>query len=92
MSSIAVEARTHRGGCLLQPRLPGTLTTASIANSQSMAEEHEMRPRSSGRAEDPDEREEGEVADDDSAHVPPQPNQAAPHPLEHAWTFWFDNP
>ncbi|KAG8079159.1 hypothetical protein GUJ93_ZPchr0007g4620 [Zizania palustris] len=57
-----------------------------------MAEEHETRPRSAGRSEDPDEREEGEIDNDDSAHAPPQSNPAAPHPLEHAWTFWFDNP
>lgn len=65
-----------------------------------MAEEHETRPPSAGRppssgrgrADDADEREEGEIADDDSGHAPPQANPAAPHPLEHAWTFWFDNP
>ncbi|KAL6853985.1 hypothetical protein ACP4OV_020014 [Aristida adscensionis] len=61
-----------------------------------MAEDNETRPASAGsrgRAPEEDhEREEGEIADDDSSSRPPHPNPAAPHPLEHPWTFWFDNP
>jgi translation initiation factor 4E len=59
------------------------------------AEDTDTRPTSAGsrgRAapEDDHDREEGEIADDDnSSHAPPVP---AKHPLEHAWTFWFDNP
>ncbi|XP_062232193.1 eukaryotic translation initiation factor 4E-1-like [Phragmites australis] len=60
-----------------------------------MADETETRPPSAGsrgRAPEEDEREEGEIADDGSAPAPQPPNPAAPHPLEYAWTFWFDNP
>ncbi|TVU37020.1 hypothetical protein EJB05_18986 [Eragrostis curvula] len=58
------------------------------------ADDTDTRPTSAGsrgRApEDDRDREEGEIADDDSnSHAPPPP---AKHQLEHAWTFWFDNP
>ncbi|GJM91772.1 hypothetical protein PR202_ga08182 [Eleusine coracana subsp. coracana] len=59
------------------------------------AEDIDTRPTSAGsrgRAppEDDRDREEGEIADDDSgSHAPPPPTK---HQLEHAWTFWFDNP
>ncbi|KAM0864708.1 hypothetical protein ACQ4PT_043741 [Festuca glaucescens] len=50
-----------------------------------MAEDTETRPASAGA----EEREEGEIADDDDSSAP---RGALTHPLEHAWTFWFDNP
>ncbi|CAL4959255.1 unnamed protein product [Urochloa decumbens] len=59
-----------------------------------MAEETDHRPTSAGSrgrpAPEDDDREEGEIADDSSA--PARPLHPATHPLEHAWTFWFDNP
>ncbi|KAG2684887.1 hypothetical protein I3843_10G092800 [Carya illinoinensis] len=50
-------------------------------------------PRSGGAADEEDEPEEGEIlgGDEDSR----QSTAAVvhqPHPLEHSWTFWFDNP
>jgi translation initiation factor 4E len=59
------------------------------------ADDIDTRPTSAGSrgraaSEDDHDREEGEIAgDDSSSHAPPPPNK---HPLEHAWTFWFDNP
>jgi hypothetical protein len=63
-----------------------------------MADETDTRPTSAGSRgrpapdddDDDDEREEGEIADDSSAPAPAL--QPATHPLEHSWTFWFDNP
>ncbi|XP_008775281.1 eukaryotic translation initiation factor 4E-1-like [Phoenix dactylifera] len=39
-----------------------------------------------------EEQEEGEIARDGSAEPPVSCRDARPHPLEHSWTFWFDNP
>jgi translation initiation factor 4E len=75
-----------REGTLLPPKQ--TLTAMA-------ADDIDTRPTSAGsrgRAapEDDNDREEGEIAgDDSSSHAPPPPTK---HPLEHAWTFWFDNP
>jgi len=59
-----------------------------------MAEETDTRPTSAGSrgrpAPDDNDREEGEITDDSSAPAPPL--HPATHPLEHSWTFWFDNP
>ncbi|KAF8646864.1 hypothetical protein HU200_065669 [Digitaria exilis] len=58
-----------------------------------MADEIDTRPTSAGSRGRPapdDDREEGEIADDSSAPAPPL--HPATHPLEHSWTFWFDNP
>nr|QQJ42043.1 eukaryotic translation initiation factor 4E [Saccharum hybrid cultivar] len=58
-----------------------------------MADEIDTRPASAGsrgrpaHATEDDDREEGEIADD-----APAPALPATHPLEHSWTFWFDNP
>jgi hypothetical protein len=48
----------------------------------------ETRPASAGTGRE--EREEGEIADDEDSSAPR--GGALTHPLEHAWTFWFDNP
>ena len=59
-----------------------------------MAEETDTRPTSAGSrgrsVQDDNDREEGEITDDSSAPAPPL--HPATHPLEHSWTFWFDNP
>ena len=58
-----------------------------------MADEIDTRPASAGsrgrpaHATEDDDREEGEIADDT-----PAPALPVTHPLEHSWTFWFDNP
>jgi len=58
-----------------------------------MAAEIDTRPAPAGsrgrpaHATEDDDREEGEIADDT-----PAPALPATHPLEHSWTFWFDNP
>jgi translation initiation factor 4E len=58
-----------------------------------MADEIDTRPASAGsrgrpaHATEDDDREEGEIAAD-----APSPALPAAHPLEHSWTFWFDNP
>ncbi|XP_030474169.2 eukaryotic translation initiation factor 4E-2-like isoform X1 [Syzygium oleosum] len=51
-------------------------------------------PKSVSGSGDP-ELEEGEIArEEDSAEQPAreEPKADQPHPLEHSWTFWFDNP
>ena len=54
-----------------------------------MAEDTDTRPASAAA----EEREEGEMTDDeDSSLALPRGGGALSHPLEHAWTFWFDNP
>jgi translation initiation factor 4E len=55
-----------------------------------MAEHTETRPASAGA----EEREEGEIADDrdGSAAAGRGAGAVSAHPLENAWTFWFDNP
>ncbi|XP_010910249.3 eukaryotic translation initiation factor 4E-1 [Elaeis guineensis] len=44
----------------------------------------------------PEELEEGEIVEDGAADPPVERRVgvggARPHPLEHSWTFWFDNP
>nr|ACG35957.1 eukaryotic translation initiation factor 4E-1 [Zea mays] len=58
-----------------------------------MADEIDTRPAPAGsrgrpaHATEDDDREEGEIATD-----APSPALPAAHPLEHSWTFWFDNP
>ncbi|XP_009352074.1 eukaryotic translation initiation factor 4E-1 [Pyrus x bretschneideri] len=61
----------------------------SASEDQAKTEAHLMP-----RAEDDDETEEGEiVGDQDSASSKPSKGIAPQsHPLEHSWTFWFDNP
>lgn len=54
-------------------------------------------PNPRPHAEDEEDLEEGEIVggDDDSAASLKQQSAAIthqPHPLEHSWTFWFDNP
>ncbi|PON54612.1 Translation Initiation factor eIF- 4e [Parasponia andersonii] len=54
-------------------------------------------PRVRGDDEDDDELEEGEIiaGEDDSKPSNSKGlllHQPQPHPLEHSWTFWFDNP
>mmetsp|Transcript_63 Transcript_63/g.201 ORF Transcript_63/g.201 Transcript_63/m.201 type:complete len:224 (-) Transcript_63:1245-1916(-) len=36
--------------------------------------------------------EEGEITSAEEVKAKPTPSVAEPHPLEHAWTLWFDNP
>ncbi|GFZ07160.1 hypothetical protein Acr_19g0000970 [Actinidia rufa] len=40
---------------------------------------------------DDDEPEEGEIVGDDGGAKPTAGVVAEEHPLEHSWTFWFDN-
>ncbi|XP_021769845.1 eukaryotic translation initiation factor 4E-1-like [Chenopodium quinoa] len=40
---------------------------------------------------DDDDLEEGEIIDDNSNAEKPSKSIATTHPLENAWTFWFDN-
>ncbi|KAJ9690850.1 hypothetical protein PVL29_013145 [Vitis rotundifolia] len=62
------------------------------ATTEDQGSTHNPNPRAHG--DDEEDLEEGEiVGDDDSASL----KQSAaithqPHPLEHSWTFWFDNP
>ncbi|XP_021722386.1 eukaryotic translation initiation factor 4E-1-like [Chenopodium quinoa] len=44
------------------------------------------------KREDDDDLEEGEIIDDNSNAGKPSKSIATTHPLENAWTFWFDNP
>nr|CAR92168.2 eukaryotic translation initiation factor 4E [Hordeum vulgare] len=53
-----------------------------------MAEDTETRPASAGA----EEREEGEIADDGDGSAAAAAGRVSAHPLENAWTFWFDNP
>ena len=64
-------------------RLPENRTIAVVG----MAEDTETRPASAE-----EEREEGEIADDDNNSSSAAAPRGGVHPLEHAWTFWFDNP
>ncbi|GFY88675.1 eukaryotic translation initiation factor 4E [Actinidia rufa] len=43
-------------------------------------------------ADDGEETEEGEIVGDDREAKPTACVVAEAHPLEHSWTFWFDNP
>ena len=57
---------------------------------------HNPNPNPRPQGDDEEDLEEGEIVgdDDDSASLK-QPSAAIthqPHPLEHSWTFWFDNP
>lgn len=41
---------------------------------------------------DRDDLEEGEIAGNDDVSASTKALEAVMHPLEHSWTFWFDNP
>ncbi|PKU71285.1 eukaryotic translation initiation factor 4E-1 [Dendrobium catenatum] len=61
-----------------------------------MAEELKDREREAEVVGD-DELEEGEIPDDESPEDSSDPKSGEPiaiqpHPLEHSWTFWFDDP
>ncbi|KAA8519579.1 hypothetical protein F0562_013797 [Nyssa sinensis] len=59
----------------------------------STTEDQTNNPRV--QADDEEEPEEGEIVGDDdtlSSAKPPGALISQQHPLEHSWTFWFDNP
>lgn len=68
-------------------KLATTAIKEEAENSSSMAKNHH------NPEEEEPEAEEGEIVggdpdDEAKAMAPPPPR----HPLEHSWTFWFDNP
>ncbi|KAH7839317.1 hypothetical protein Vadar_002589 [Vaccinium darrowii] len=63
-----------------------------VERSSATEEPNNNNPRAQS-PDDGEEPEEGEILTDDESRT----NQstaviAEPHPLEHSWTFWFDNP
>ncbi|KAH7568660.1 hypothetical protein ACOSP7_011686 [Xanthoceras sorbifolium] len=63
----------------------------SSTSTAAPTQEDQSNPNPSPNADD-DDIEEGEiVGGDDSSKIPTAVTQQ-PHPLEHSWTFWFDNP
>ena len=61
------------------------------AEKSSVTEEPtNSNPRAA--ADDGKETEEGEIVGDDREVKPTAGVVAEAHPLEHSWTFWFDNP
>ncbi|KAK0579318.1 hypothetical protein LWI29_024495 [Acer saccharum] len=57
------------------------------------AQEDQSNPNPNPNPNADDDLEEGEIigGGDDSSTIPTAVTQQ-PHPLEHSWTFWFDNP
>lgn len=62
-------------------------------NSSATTEEETKNPNPISKEED-EELEEGEIVgeDDDASSSSKKAITYQPHPLEHSWTFWFDNP
>ena len=71
---------------------PGTLEEQSNTNA---APNPNPNPNPNLRAveeEEEDELEEGEIAGGEDESKGSSATTAVTHPLEHSWTFWFDNP
>ncbi|OMO82796.1 Translation Initiation factor eIF- 4e [Corchorus olitorius] len=63
--------------------------------SLSINEEENKNPNPNLKEEEEEELEEGEIAgeeDDTTSSSSKKGIVEQPHPLEHSWTFWFDNP
>ncbi|XVE51532.1 hypothetical protein DITRI_Ditri02bG0049500 [Diplodiscus trichospermus] len=63
--------------------------------SLSIDEEENKNPNPNVKQEDEEELEEGEIVgeeDDTTSSSSKKGIIEEPHPLEHSWTFWFDNP
>ncbi|KAK6123942.1 hypothetical protein DH2020_042287 [Rehmannia glutinosa] len=69
-------------------KLATTAMKEEVENSSSVEKNHHIA------AGEDSETEEGEIVGGDSDDPAKAMAAAAPprHPLEHAWTFWFDNP
>ncbi|GKU94309.1 hypothetical protein SLEP1_g7824 [Rubroshorea leprosula] len=61
--------------------------------SSATTDEETKNPNPNSK-EDDEELEEGEIVgeDDDASSSSKKAITYQPHPLEHSWTFWFDNP
>ncbi|KAI8001564.1 Eukaryotic translation initiation factor 4E-1 [Camellia lanceoleosa] len=68
-----------------------------VEKSSSVTEEPTManNPQAADDDDDGEAPEEGEIVSDDDTSSSAKPTAALAaesHPLEHSWTFWFDNP
>ncbi|KAK2642659.1 hypothetical protein Ddye_024422 [Dipteronia dyeriana] len=66
---------------------------SSITTTPTQEDQSNPNPNPNPNPNTDDDLEEGEIVGggDDSSKIPTAVTQQ-PHPLEHSWTFWFDNP